>query len=57
MIWYLVFCSLVNGGSVCLPPQKVESEAICRVLGDKMRETSAIMFGQGRARCVGVKRL
>jgi hypothetical protein len=59
MIWYLIFCSQVYGGSVCSEPVAMPNKEACIFVGKEMvsvRDSSYKSGGIARYRCVGVKK-
>lgn len=54
MVWYLIFCSHVNGGVVCLPPQVILSKKACLFVGRQL-VVSAAIEGFGNFRCAGAR--
>lgn len=59
MIWYLIFCSGLNGGPTCTAPVAMPSKEACLFVGKEMKETADRTNSFSRNnnyKCVGVKK-
>ena len=59
MVWYLIFCSAVNSGVVCIAPTPMPSKEACLFMGKQMKATLKMersYSDNGSYKCVGVKK-
>lgn len=53
MIWYLIFCSSVSGGSVC-NTTILHSKEACQIVSREMLKKAKINgYGRATAKCIG----